>query len=165
MRAFHTSWLGILVLGIAIADSAAAAPAATQQLPGSEQIMHQQVGGTHIPRPATPDQLKNPYEGNASAAAEGRSLFNAMNCSGCHAKDAGGGMGPPLGDKDWIYGGEPGQIYLSILQGRPNGMPSFEKALPPDALWKLVTYIRTLGQSPSEPIDASPPAKQTGKAH
>ena len=31
-------------------------------------------------------------------------------------------MGPPLMDAKWIYGGEPVQIFDSIVNGRPNGI-------------------------------------------
>jgi cytochrome c oxidase cbb3-type subunit 3 len=90
-------------------------------------------------------------------------LFDAMNCVGCHAAEGGGGMGPPLSDNLWIYGSEPAQIYLTILQGRPNGMPSFAKALPPDAIWQLVSYVRTLSKSPGSPVNAPTHPQQSGK--
>src|SRR4051812_7083051 len=66
----------------------------------------------------------NPYEGNAYAMTEGERLFNSMNCVGCHFH-GGGGIGPPLMDDKWIYGGESAQIFDTIIRGRPNGMPSF----------------------------------------
>src|SRR5215218_9694899 len=47
--------------------------------------------------------IKNPLAGNKNAVASGETLFAAMNCIGCHAPEAGGGMGPPLGDVSWIY--------------------------------------------------------------
>ena len=37
----------------------------------------------------------------------------------------GGGIGPPLMDDRWIYGSAPENIYASIVQGRPNGMPAW----------------------------------------
>lgn len=101
------------------------------------------VSGLHM---GPPSQLKNPYEGDAQAWMEGKKLFNSMNCAGCHAPGGGGGMGPPLSDKNWIYGGSPGEIYLSILHGRPNGMPQWGTVLPPNAIWALVTYVETLSQ-------------------
>ena len=52
-------------------------------------------------------------------------------------------MGPPLSDTDWVYGSEPGDIFLTIKQGRPNGMPSFQN-LPNDVIWQLVAYVRSL---------------------
>ena len=34
-------------------------------------------------------------------------------------------MGPPLMDDKWIYGYEPEQVFATIVEGRPNGMPAF----------------------------------------
>src|SRR5216110_3130968 len=51
---------------------------------------------------------KNDYEENAYAISEGQRLYNAYNCSGCHA-NGGGGIGPPLMDDLWAYGHRPEQ--------------------------------------------------------
>jgi cbb3-type cytochrome c oxidase subunit III len=99
--------------------------------------------------------LHNPYAGNAAAASEGRQLFVSYNCSGCHGGRAGGGMGPSLRDNAWAYGDSDVQIYSSIFEGRPAGMPAWGAKLSADQIWKLETYIRTLA-TPSEP-DAPPP--------
>lgn len=131
--------------------------------PDASQLLQVPVGGTHIPQARQPVQVANPYEGDSNAVAEGRKLFHSMNCIGCHAPQGGGGIGPPLSDHEWIYGNEPGQLYLTITQGRPNGMPSFANALPPDSIWKLVAYVRTLSKSPSAPVPQQAPGKQSGK--
>jgi cytochrome c oxidase cbb3-type subunit III len=86
---------------------------------------------------------RNPYENNAYAQSEGQRLFGWYNCAGCHA-NGGGGMGPPLMDDEWIYGSGPEQIYNTILQGRPNGMPSFAGKIPTTQVWQLVTYVRSM---------------------
>jgi cytochrome c oxidase cbb3-type subunit III len=83
------------------------------------------------------------YDDNAWGTTEGKRLFNWMNCSGCHA-NGGGGMGPPLMDDMWIYGSEPEQIYHTIIEGRPNGMPSFRDRLNPQQVWQIVAYLRSL---------------------
>src|SRR5690606_9895319 len=100
-----------------------------------------------VPQPAEP---ANPYEGNAIAAQQGRTLFVAYNCYGCHGGRAGGGMGPSLRDADWLYGGSPAAIYNSIAQGCPHSMPAWGLSLPPEIIWKMTTYILTL-DSPDEP--------------
>ncbi len=87
--------------------------------------------------------VRNPYEGDAGAEAEGKRLYAWMNCSGCHF-EGGGGIGPPLIDDDWIYGGAPAQIYDSIASGRANGMPTFGDKLQPQQIWQIVTYVRAL---------------------
>ena len=89
-------------------------------------------------------ELRNPYTGDRSAIATGQMLFNAMNCAGCHSGYAGGGMGPSLRDSTWIYGSSDAQIYSTIVEGRPNGMPAFGGRIPDDQVWQLVAYVRSL---------------------
>jgi cytochrome c oxidase cbb3-type subunit 3 len=88
--------------------------------------------------------MKIPEEDNAYAVSEGKQLFDQMNCSGCHSH-GGGGIGPPLTDDEWIYGSEPQNIYATIVEGRPNGMPAFRGRIPDSQVWKLVAYVRALG--------------------
>ncbi|MEP7245346.1 MAG: c-type cytochrome, partial [Gammaproteobacteria bacterium] len=70
-----------------------------------------------------------------------------MNCAGCHGYGAKGNMGPNLTDGYWRYGGVPASIFNSIYQGRPQGMPAWNPALPPQDIWKIVAYIQSLGGS------------------
>jgi cytochrome c oxidase cbb3-type subunit 3 len=100
--------------------------------------------GQPLPEPERPAR-ETAYERNAFALNEGKRLFDWYNCSGCHAH-GGGGMGPPLMDDEWIYGHEPQNVYDTIVSGRPNGMPSFGGHIPNDHVWKLVAYVRSLGQ-------------------
>src|SRR3954470_20702318 len=85
------------------------------------------------PGPATPpppqDARAREYEGNAVHLANGQRYYQWFNCSGCHF-NGGGGIGPALMDEKWRYGGSFDQIYASIVQGRPNGMPSFKDRIP-----------------------------------
>lgn len=89
----------------------------------------------------------NPYAGNPQAIAEGKALFSKMNCDGCHGSGGKGNMGPDLTDTYWRYGGLPIQIYKSIRDGRPMGMPAWGRALPAQDIWKLVAYVESLGGS------------------
>jgi len=101
------------------------------------------------PPPVTPDPRAKLYEGNAQHIANGSRLFRWYNCNGCHA-NGGGGMGPPLIDDTWRYGGSMEQIYSTIAQGRPNGMPAFGSKVPPAQIWELAAYVRSLsGNAPS----------------
>ena len=95
----------------------------------------------------------NPAEHNASALSEGKTLFSNYNCSGCHA-NGGGGMGPPLMDDEWIYGYYPDQIFRTILEGRPNGMPAFRGRIPDYQVWSIAAYVRSM--SGLVPKDAAP---------
>jgi len=95
--------------------------------------------GPSTPRAPSPD----PYKANAYGVNEDKRLFSWYNCEGCHAK-GGGGIDPPLMDANWIYGAEPENIYATIVQGRPNGMPSFRSRIPEYQVWQLVAYVRSM---------------------
>jgi cytochrome c oxidase cbb3-type subunit 3 len=89
------------------------------------------------------DPIGTRFEGNKLALAAGEELFGQMNCTGCHF-NGGGGMGPALMSGHWRYGGRIDQIYASIAQGRPNGMPSWQDNLTPTTMWDLAAYVKSL---------------------
>jgi cytochrome c oxidase cbb3-type subunit III len=95
--------------------------------------------GTNIPSPP----WKNSAEQAAAAISQGQKLYESFNCVGCHAH-GGGGMGPALMDDTWLYGSKPQQVFASIVQGRPNGMPSFGGHIAENQLWELVAYVRSM---------------------
>jgi len=95
--------------------------------------------------------VKSPSEGNAYDISQGKQLFEQWNCSGCHSH-GGGGMGPPLMDNEWIYGSSPENIVATIVEGRPNGMPSFRNRITSNQLWQLAAYVRSMsGLEPKAP--------------
>src|SRR5437588_10883899 len=65
----------------------------------------------------------------------------------------------------------PSQIFATIVEGRPNGMPSFRGKLNDDQVWKIAAYVRSLsGQvrkdvAPGRDDDMSgpPPESSTEK--
>jgi cytochrome c oxidase cbb3-type subunit III len=89
-------------------------------------------------------QARNPFAGDAGAIAEGKRLYGWYNCSGCHF-NGGGGIGPPLMDIKWIYGSDPENIRSTIIEGRPNGMPSYGGKIPQYQVWQIVAFVRSLG--------------------
>jgi cytochrome c oxidase cbb3-type subunit 3 len=103
------------------------------------QISGLNPGANSIPTPPS----SNMYEESAYAVSEGQKLYEEYNCVGCHAH-GGGGIGPALMDRDWIYGSEPGNIFATIIQGRPNGMPSFRNRIPQYQVWEIVAYVRSM---------------------
>jgi len=57
-------------------------------------------------------------------------------------------MGPALMDDKWIYGSNPENIFASIVEGRPNGMPSWKGKISDQQVWELVAFVQSLnGQS------------------
>ena len=89
--------------------------------------------------------IANPYASDMAAIKEGHDLFIGMNCAACHGYDLKGGMGPDLTDTYWRYGGAPADIYKSIFEGRPQGMPAWGRTLPPPLIWKVAAYIASKG--------------------
>jgi cytochrome c oxidase cbb3-type subunit III len=134
--------------------SRSAEPAPLGALPKLEGA----VIGTQPGPDRTLPEVKNPYAGNANALSEGRRLFVWYNCYGCHGGRGGGGMGPSLRDVNWLYGREAGDIFNSIAEGRPHGMPAWGTKLPREQIWKLTAYIKSMDTA-DEP-DA-PPANPT----
>jgi len=90
-----------------------------------------------------PENTPSPYDGNAYAIAQGKQLYEWFNCTGCHAQ-GGGAIGPPLMDDKWIYGAAAENIFATIVEGRPNGMPSFRGKIPTQQVWQIVAYVRSM---------------------
>jgi cytochrome c oxidase cbb3-type subunit 3 len=93
--------------------------------------------------------IKNPLANDPNAAQRGMKDFDAFNCSGCHAANGAGGMGPSLSNDSWVYRSSPANIYLTIVQGRSKGMPAWGAMLPDRAIWELVSYIQSISEKPS----------------
>ena len=89
-------------------------------------------------------RLVNPHEGDAAAIATGAKLFVSYNCVDCHGADGSGAMGPSLADGRWHFGGAPAEVFESIYQGRPEGMPAWGSLISEDQVWMLVSYVRSL---------------------
>jgi cytochrome c oxidase cbb3-type subunit III len=99
---------------------------------------------------SAPPPAANIYSESAYAVNEGKRLYTWYNCGGCHFH-GGGGIGPPLMDQDWIYGSDPQNIFATIVEGRPNGMPSFSGKIPEFQVWEIVAYVRSMsGQLPKD---------------
>jgi cytochrome c oxidase cbb3-type subunit III len=114
------------------------------------------------PIPGAPKTVKfrtNPFASDPVALQEGYKLFNWYNCSGCHGGHAGGGMGPSLRDRVWLFGDRDDQIYDSIAAGRGEGMPSWGSKIPEQQIWKLVTYIKSM-RTPQEPDAPTMPKEE-----
>jgi cytochrome c oxidase cbb3-type subunit 3 len=100
------------------------------------------------------ERIANSEAENPKAAAEGAALFTSMNCDGCHGGGGVGAVGPSLTDGRWRYGGADADIYRSIAEGRPKGMPSFGGALQPAVIWRLVEYIKSLPAPKDAPTES-----------
>ncbi len=74
------------------------------------------------------------------------------NCASCHGDVGQGLIGPNLTDEYWLHGGQVTQIFNTLVKGVPTkGMPPWGRALSPEDLSALVSYIRSLqGSNPAD---------------
>lgn len=87
----------------------------------------------------------NRFAGDAGAIAQGRYLFRAR-CSLCHGMDARGGRGPDLTTGNFVHGGTDAEIFTTIQKGVPGTEMVGQRAdRPPDEIWMIVAYLRSLG--------------------
>jgi cytochrome c oxidase cbb3-type subunit 3 len=101
------------------------------------------AGGTTQPVSLSIKPDRSDYQENAYAISQGQQLYARFNCVGCHA-NGGGDKGPALMDDKWLYGSDPEQIFATVIQGRPKGMPSFRGKLQNYQVWQIVAYVRSL---------------------
>jgi mono/diheme cytochrome c family protein len=107
-------------------------------------IQHDENLPPGFPLGVTPVAVKNPHEGDKKATAMGGQLFIAYNCLDCHGAEGSGAMGPSFQDGRWHFGGAPGEVFESIYQGRPDGMPAWGGRISNDEIWMLTAYVRSL---------------------
>ena len=107
--------------------------------------------------PASSNQLKNPFAGQLTAIVAGAKLY-AMNCGACHGNNGRGtGNIPPLsqGATQTVSDGE---VFWFITTGSVNnGMPSWA-TMPEEKRWQIVTYLKSLKNSPNARNTAPLPA-------
>ena len=105
------------------ATSGASAPYSASANP----ILRVPVSGLHPGNVSFTPKIVNPLAQDPQTATRGMQDFIQFNCVGCHAPNAGGGMGPALSEGRFIYGSSSANLFLSIYQGRPNGMPTWAR--------------------------------------
>jgi cytochrome c(L) len=89
------------------------------------------------------EELRNPFDGDVSAAVEGKKLFLKTGCYACHGHEAEGAVGPDLTDDEWIYKPTDAMIFNTINRGRPGTvMAPFGDQLKPEEIWKIVEWLR-----------------------
>ncbi|HEX2692899.1 MAG TPA: c-type cytochrome [Gemmatimonadaceae bacterium] len=107
-------------------------------------IQHEENLPPGFPLGVKPIAVKNPYEGDKKATSTGAQLFIAYNCLDCHGADGSGAMGPSFQDGRWHFGGSPAEVFESIYEGRPDGMPAWGGRISNDQIWMLTAYVRSL---------------------
>jgi cytochrome c oxidase cbb3-type subunit 3 len=135
----------VLASPAAAQSSAALRAEAAPALSTDDPLLRVSVSNLRPGAPPPARQPENPLANDPQAVTRGMRDFVLFNCVGCHAPNGGGGMGPALSEARYIYGGSPADLFLSIYQGRPNGMPAWGQTLPKSTVWELVAYVRSIG--------------------
>lgn len=139
----------VVVLCSTMASAACGERAQAQPDDAAPEVASAPVGP--LPGPAEyQEATTNPYADDRVALREGRRVFTAYNCAGCHGDHGGGGMGPSLRDERWLFGDTHEQIAQSIAEGRAHGMPAWRQMLTPAQMWKVTAYIKSM-RTPEEP--------------
>ena len=107
-------------------------------------IEHAENLAVGFPSSIKPLLVSNPYEGDKRAITVGGQLFVGYNCLDCHGAEGSGAMGPSFQDGRWHFGGSAGEVFESIYQGRPDGMPAWGGRISNDQIWMLTAYVRSL---------------------
>jgi len=98
--------------------------------------------------PPSTASLENPYRGQASAAEAGGKLY-AAQCAACHGRSAEGTGNVPALAHAAVQSEPDGEVFWFITEGSSSGaMPSWA-ALPEQQRWQLVTYLKTLVDTPA----------------
>ena len=116
---------------------------------GSNKIMAQDKDWV---APKYSNSLVNPFKGNHKATMEGKEIYNQM-CAICHGLNGKGNgeAGVTLEPRPAnflalkVSNETDGAIFWKLTEGKPP-MSSYEELLREDQRWKLVNYIRALGE-------------------
>ncbi len=104
------------------------------------------LGGALLAAPLaafSAEPVKNPFDGDATAAVEGKQLYLKMGCYACHGHEAEGAVGPDLTDDEWIFKPTDAMIFNTINRGRKGTvMAPFGDQLQPEEIWKIVEFLR-----------------------
>lgn len=83
---------------------------------------------------------------DADVLATGQEIYNT-NCVACHAGNGGGGIGPNLTDKNWIYNGDIKGVFNTISEGAENGMIAWKDILNPEKIQAVASYVLSMDKA------------------
>ena len=147
-------FLAAPVLGQAESAPSAAQPQWGTMGPWTMATMRRQQRVMMYGIPAPYTSLRDPFPSSSGKLARGATLFK-QHCVACHGPSgfgtgaAGRQLSPPPADLEWLAqvpGSRSGPyIYWTIAEGGKqfgSAMPSFKKALSPQDIWSVITYVR-----------------------
>lgn len=89
---------------------------------------------------------------DAADIAEGKEIFNNMNCFACHGMSGEGNtIGPNLIDNFWINGCDITEVFNIIKNGKSaKGMTAFKGQISDEKIQKVASYVLSLkGTNPA----------------
>ena len=87
------------------------------------------------------DDLFWEMSSNPTFVSAGQKTFESY-CIACHGKDLKGGIGFNLVDAEWVHGGKPSEIYVTLEKGVPEkGMQAWESTLGQKRMTEVVAYL------------------------
>lgn len=103
------------------------------------------------------DESTLEYTADAELIENGRKVFLANTCAGCHREDGGGNaIGPNLTDDYWLHGGDVREVFQTIKNGVvEKGMPAWGKSMSPRDVRDVTFFVMSLHGS--NPPDAKAP--------
>jgi cytochrome c oxidase cbb3-type subunit 3 len=139
---FNLGFYGLFVFGIAyILFYTLSGWSAVEQYRAEVADAEVQAASARAALPQT-----NPFRGDAAALEEGKQVFMSI-CAACHKPDGSGLVGPSLVDPYWKYGSSDAELFETIAEGRPMGMPPWKSQLGTEKIWKVLAYMETLPRS------------------
>jgi len=156
------------VMTLAIAGWLLAGPAIAATESETDEKSAAQAESSESPMEAAENaekgSLTNPYStSNSDVVAQGKEIYMAAGCNGCHGGTGGGGMGPPLTNPIWIYGNDDDTLFRVIALGTDalleqgytrTGSEHVVGPMPAqgtivkstDDMWKMITWIHSINQ-------------------
>lgn len=83
---------------------------------------------------------------DATNLGTGKGIF-LKNCASCHKDNGSGDNGPNLTDKMWIYGFDIKDVFSSVKNGRPGGMPEHNSKLNPVEIQQVASFVLSLPEA------------------
>jgi len=114
--------------------------------------------------PISSSQETNPYAGQHTAVVAGSKLYTT-NCGACHGVNGRGTGNVPALAKGPTQSAPDGEVFWFITTGSVNnGMPSWA-SLPELQRWQIVTYLKSLKNSPAAQSQVAPAAAKPVKTN
>src|SRR5258708_28052049 len=96
---------------------------------------------------------RSPLAGTPASVSAGKRLYDET-CQACHGGSGTGGRAPALSTGAFPHGGSDSEVFQSIRAGIQGTQMAGFPTLSSDEVWQLVSYIRSLSNSPAAAADA-----------